>query len=436
MKTIVLLLIIAIPVISFSHDEKPEVLHSFTKSSGKKVLHVLRILSQQRYEYFKFKDSVMHYDWGFYSQKGKKFMLSTAYNKAPFNPLEGKEIKITKKGVSYSNKKNYLTANSDEMVQFQFGHNPVTGHTIAKQPKIRLDLIEPNYALVAKKFYSRMVDKYVPRYNEVLEKAYCGPGYYITFIDGIRNEWNKDTSYRSLMPQIGTVVHESIHGFNEYLDSVYRSDNKIDDSVETCSYFVKPGLTFNIQMGPYVLSELAVPESDTLDTSKIFRFDLYMGKGSDTYSNYYGIYGLMEEYIAYKNAMEFLCITYEKARKNSDKRTMAYLKDEMKGSFNAYYEFNLFIGWYLGYVKANNLDVYKSTMQNIELRTAYTLAEMDYSRCFKRCNKMLQGHQWVIKGGEYAKSLIPSVQFDLDLFRIDGLDPTKYEMVLFHQPRR
>jgi hypothetical protein len=430
MKTLMILLVIAIPVFSFSHDKDPVILQTYSKKSGKKVLHVFRIISDQRYEYFKFKDSVMQYDWGFYIQKGKKITLSTAYNKAPFNYLEGKELKVTAKSVSYDGHKNYLSADDSKTLQFPFGRNPINGEPVAQQSKIRLDLVEPNYTLVARNFYLKMVDKYVPRYNEVLNKAYCGPGHYITFIDGVRTEWNKDTSYRALMPSIGTVIHESIHGYNEYLDSVYRADNKIDSTIETSSYYIKPGLTFNMEMGLYIKSELVVPKDDSLETYRIFRFDTYMSEGSYVYSNQYGIYGLMEEYVAYKNTMEFLLITYEKARKQADKRSMTYLKDQMKRTYNAYFEFNLFIGWYLQYTKKERFDVYKSTMQNVELRTAYTLAEMDYQRVLKKWHHLLQGHQWVMRGGEYAKSLLPSVQQELDLFKIERLDPTKYDMVV------
>jgi hypothetical protein len=86
----------------------------------------------------------MLYDWGFYIQKGKKITLSTTYNKAPFNYLEGKELKVNAKSVSYDSHKNYLSVDESKTLKFRFGRNPITGEPAAQQSKIRLNLVEPN----------------------------------------------------------------------------------------------------------------------------------------------------------------------------------------------------------------------------------------------------------------------------------------------------
>ena len=72
-------------------------------------------------------------------------------------------------------------------------------------------------------------------------------------------------------------------------------------------------------------------------------------------------------------------------------------------------------------------------MQNIELRTAFTLAEMEYKRVKNKVLGLYYGQDWVkLKHARYAPFLA-AVQWDLDLFKIENLDSTKYEMVYFQR---
>ena len=55
--------------------------------------------------------------------------------------------------------------------------------------------------------------------------------------------------------------------------------------------------------------------------------------------------------------------------------------DGFRKEYTAYYEFNLFIAWYLHYAKLYRKDVYTSLMENNNLRIAYTLLDKQFSKC-------------------------------------------------------
>ena len=406
---------------------------AYIKKSGPNCLYVLRLVSGDRYEFFRFKDTVMDYDWGRVTRKGKRLLLSSVYKRKRCNFLEGKYIRINAKGVSHMRGRISLYPDTDNTADFEFGKHPISDEQLAVSGKKRLSTSSRTPIESAKAFYLSMAKKYYPGYVPVLEKAYCGPGYYRHFVDGVEIPWDEDTSFNKLMHTFGVVIHESIHMYNRYLDEVYFNDKGIKDSVWTLRhYHIKPGLTFRVHFGEYLKSDQVINPEDHPDIAKFHDYNTYINNDRAS-ARGLGIYGLFEEYVAYKNELECMLKVYQNAGRKGHHRIQAQLKKRMCLEMDAFYTFHIYIGTYLKVVKKDHPTVYRSIMQNIELRTAFTLAEMEYKRVKNKVLGLYYGQDWVkLKHARYAPFLV-AVQWDLDLFKIENLDSTKYEMVYFQR---
>lgn len=184
----------------------------------------------------------------------------------------------------------------------------------------------------------------------------------------------RGTSHQQMIESFSTVIHESCHGYNFNIG--FDHMKKSSDFSNTQGYYISPTIKLAVpQLKTYRSTQLnkVVPKAWQKD---IFRYDTYVGDGSEVSSQVNGIYGMIDEFDAYyqgsKASIE-LQTYYETFCDYSDTECWADYLSEPASSLYAYYEFRLFIAWYLKYAKQKHPDVYKETINNQNLRVAFTL---------------------------------------------------------------
>jgi hypothetical protein len=258
-----------------------------------------------------------------------------------------------------------------------------------------------------KQAYLQMVADYLPEYAEILTKYYCGPGYfekrdnlyiYHQGLDSIFSwtRWNLEITRMDLLE---TTIHESVHKANyEYLvkhKEIAKKENKTDTVVE---FILSPQFKFN------KIDRADIPKSEfiyyVIPDEFIFRRDTFLYKGfkkeindpisprmisylTEKYvsANVKGIYGLLNEFSAYFHGFNATLMLYERADSLFEKYNYSHLKD-LNSSCLAYYEFKLFIAWYLTYTKECEPEVYQKLISDAILRRTFTEIDIAFSaRC-------------------------------------------------------
>ncbi len=196
-----------------------------------------------------------------------------------------------------------------------------------------------------------------------------------------------DTSIHSLLGDFGTVVHESCHGINGETIFVSR-----DIRIER-----KRNETFNSE-------EIAnmIPEEIR---NKIFRYKTYLGKGEDNTSHTWGIYGLIDEFSAY---YQDLLVDYQLLQ-SKDQLMKAYpdLKNVhllSEGQTESYYEFSIFMAWYMKYAKLHYPKDYDAIVNNTPFRVTYTLLDQLFGELVKNIDKDQSRNEFLAKLLEENKS--------------------------------
>ena len=95
-------------------------------------------------------------------------------------------------------------------------------------------------------------------------------------------------------------------------------------------------------------------------------------------SNLLGILGLMNEYTAYMNDARISLDLFNKAYKKNDTINSKLFLHAVADVFSAYYQFNLFIAYYLKYGKDKAKKSYEAAFENKNLRIAYTVATKEF----------------------------------------------------------
>ena len=116
-----------------------------------------------------------------------------------------------------------------------------------------------------------------------------------------------------------------------------------------------------------------------------------------------------------------------------DKDKITIFQDEAIGEYFAYYEFRLFIAWYLEYAEKNKPDIYKKIMANTNLRIAYTLLDDGFRNDIKDLQILVKknsswGYDYNEKEyAQYVKELLVSHEKTLTKFRIEGVNKENYK---------
>ena len=212
------------------------------------------------------------------------------------------------------------------------------------------------------------------------------------------DDYTDGTTESALVDNYSTVIHELLHGYNE-----------TDENGHT--YFVEPGVAVYVPFTKFFKSrELNAWVRPGLQDS-IFRYGLYVGGKSETvehkgetiklngkgknevFSIQQGIYGLLEEFDAYYHGTEsaFGLYNYYKSKygEDNENKWLDY-KHEVLGEGTAFYEFNLFIGWYLVYARQKQPEVYKEIYANKALRVTYTLLHDKFKSLMEKAEPLIK----------------------------------------------
>ncbi|CAN5750134.1 hypothetical protein BH11BAC7_BH11BAC7_25950 [soil metagenome] len=405
----------------------------FIHQSGKDNLYVLQLKDGSSYDYMRYTNKRVYHDFGVYSVRHGKITFESKNNKHGFNSVGGKTYFISAKGIfktkikSILGKDAVLESSDDVIYMRSWDFNPITGKSAAdleaeKTEKDRLknekSLAAKQAALIAftKSFYLFSAEFYANPYRDLLENYYCGPGCYSTVIDGNSMVWTYDTSRTTLSGDFGTVIHESVHQFNG------------------AKYLVIPGIEIQVAR-TVVFNSSEFKKIIPADAPKrIFRYNTYVSDSSIVSSNTSGIYGLMDEFSAYENGTRADVLAAKTALANGDTALARNFLSQAKGTYFAYYEFNLFIGWYLHHAKDDHVDIYKATMANTNLRVTYTMINQEFKEIIADLKTTAaaagEGKNYLAySDSEYAaypKQLLVKEQPYLNAFVVKGVTHENY----------
>jgi hypothetical protein len=291
--------------------------------------------------------------------------------------------------------------------------------TIRKSVDIKKDF--------TKTFFLNNIKKYSPSYLSVIESSYCGPGCYLSVVNNKTLSWDEDTTYKRLINDYTTMVHETTHKHNG-------SDGyDWEKGFWNGRALIEPGITISYSPTPTFHSELFITIVPKEAPKKIFRYGTYVARGSEPSANVCGIYGLMDEFSAYRNATRCAIEGTNTAIKLKDTEKIAIFQQHAIGQYFAYYEFRLFIAWYLEYAEKNKPDIYKKIMVNTNLRISYTLLDDGFQNDIKDLQilvKKYPSYNFEYNEKEYAqyvKDLLVSHEKTLTKFRIEGVNKENYK---------
>ena len=199
----------------------------------------------------------------------------------------------------------------------------------------------------------------------------------------------------------GTTVHEGLHSYDSDLSEKHTND--LIDAEESWNgwlkaYFVNTKVILTPERHKVFKTSLLHADYFPDSVKRLARYDTYIqeweGEVSDanskltlrevraygveefkngearSTSNVQGLYGLLEEFNAYHHGAK------------AQFEVMSQAPDiETSGStnlLNSYYEFNIFMAYYLKYARENRKDIYAIFIGDTELRTAYTLIELSW----------------------------------------------------------
>ena len=263
--------------------------------------------------------------------------------------------------------------------------------------------------------------QYAPDYVPMLESSYSSPNSWSRTVGGVPTPANFNANDKNdVIAEFETIIHESTHHKNTR-EGIYLGPNKYllftDAEKNDVQYFYK--------------SELIADFLPIDAEEKIFRFETYIGEGSNVSANLSGIFGLMDEYSAYQNGCSAALVAYDNALQEKDTTlAITFFKDAL-ATYYAYYEFNSFIGAYLKYGKTKEPIIYQKIMNNSTLRRAYSINTIEFEKAIATLNSQsnrLKSNYKLVKGSMeyyktkyevYAKSCMTSFQPELTSFKLN-----------------
>lgn len=229
-----------------------------------------------------------------------------------------------------------------------------------------------------KKFYDQLSAKYSSADIQNIWKSDAKEQIFSQWVDGSKE--------LELVDEYGTVIHELSHGMDNHENNGrnYNINKDIVIFVPITDVYLSTELNKVVRKG---------------QQDSIFRYGIYIGgknvlpdgtktseintsSGNQPTSIQEGIYGLMDEFDAYYNdvraSFELYDYFFEKNWKDDDAVWKDY-KHMVAGQAVAYYEFRLFMGWYLLHAKKKHPEKYKEIQNNNELRVVFTLMNDKFS---------------------------------------------------------
>jgi hypothetical protein len=385
-------LLLALSAFSTADTSNASITHVFVQKMGTSSVNVLRLRSDNTYEYCRYTKKKINRDFGSYVMTKHTLELETELKKGVVNPLLHKTLYVSSQGLHSSRmdairkSQPLVTVNSSPDYQKGWLYNPVTKteqYASADKPNVATDVpsvpvsppLKPNVTIstktnaapsnagdIAEQYFIKTAATYSPGYDKMLSTAYCGPDCYSSSVNGQLVAWSKDTSALALFADYETVIHESTHHYNN------------------SEYLVIPGVSIPVTRTElYTSNEFSemIPKDAP---NKIFRYETYVGKNSVVSANVSGIYGMLDEYSAYLNGVRSCLLGARTAAAKKDTALAIRFLSQASGTYEANYEFRLFIAWYLHYANLKHPDIYKALMANNNLRVAFTLIDHEFKK--------------------------------------------------------
>jgi hypothetical protein len=265
--------------------------------------------------------------------------------------------------------------------------------------------------------YLETIKEILPEYFSIMDEHYCGPGCFEELSNGAAfhlgkdsifswNNWNNEAIR---MKYFNITIHETIHkaryekGLDQTKDksSAPRNTYLLFDSeldAKEVDFIDVPKSEYIVSVIPKKFLPKPLPhwffKSHTLYESILPRLTTYLTE--NTTSNHHGIYGLMDEFSAYYHGFNASLLLYERNEEIFEKFQYEDLKDMVSNEF-AYYEFKLFIAWYLKYLIDCEPNVYSQLVSNKNLRTVYNSIEFAFSQRCKDFEKIINKHNSIKK---------------------------------------
>lgn len=422
------LLILFLTTLSGICSENSEGMRVFTYGNKKSNLYVLRLYDNGHYEHLFCTKSNVKVDSGTFVLKHQKLIFTSKSKKHGSQSLEEKcfytkrDLLFEKRWEALLGIRSVSRATYDSIYFQSIDYNPLNPSYLEEKTTFEQKTVREKIRNdQAKVYFMSLLKDFAPAYTKFIDTNYCGPGCYRTIINNAEVPTSKDTTNDQLISSFNTVVHESTHHFN--------TSNEIS---------VDPTIIIQFQRTPTYISDKIVAIVPADAQKNIFRFTSYVGKGSGVSANLSGIYGIMDEFSAYRNGTKASidAALAAKAAKNS-KRTLDFLKEALPTYF-AYYEFRLFISWYLDYGAKYQPTLHKSLMENTNFRVAFTLIEQGFKDDIKMMEKLVAENptvKWSYDYYEkeyvtYCKELLVAQEKTLSSFRISGVTPQNYKQFL------
>lgn len=212
-------------------------------------------------------------------------------------------------------------------------------------------------------------------------------GYYIlTNVGNYKFEkFCDDKNLESIIDDFATIVHESCHFLNYNMG--------MNEPIYNEAYYIKDQIFIFVQRNKIFNSNNINKIVPSSISQKIFRYEDYINDNRVS-SNVSGIFGLLDEFSAYyqslkvRNDMHNYYLTQIcKGYQNVDE-WQTYFQNT-SSYITPYYEFNLFIAWYIQYAQKYETSIYQTLLENKNLRIAYTLLNNCFEQELETYNKNL-----------------------------------------------
>lgn len=261
-----------------------------------------------------------------------------------------------------------------------------------------------------KKFFNDISTKYSPADVQKIWKSDATAEEFDQWVDGkLESE---------IIDEYSTCIHELFHG----------NCNMVKDGQ---NYYINKDITIYV---PYTETYKSTKLNDVVRKGvqdSVFRYSLYVGgknelpDGSKTdllntsennqpSSIQIGIYGMLEEFSAYyygtyTNLHLENYFNDKFGKDNKDARSD--YSHMVLGDAMAFYEFRLFMGWYLVHAKAKYPDIYKGISNNKAMRVVYTIMTDKFTKLVndsevKFANELVVKDLFEIEMDDEAKLLL------------------------------
>jgi hypothetical protein len=411
-------LLFFLPVSLFA--ENAEYTYVFSTKSGSNSMRLLRLRSDNVYEYLTYTKKKATRDTGSWEMRGRKLELVSTMKKHGPNPLLRKTLFVSDKGLYEKRTDLWLkrkpkmpSTAGDPKLQKNWLMNPLNAVTLygsgasataekpvalKRQEAAAATYVQPaNAGIIAKQFYINTAARYASGYDAVLREAYCGPDCYYHVINDSLIKPTIDTASEELFSDFETVIHESVHSYNRG------------------GYLIIPGVYISVPRTKAYKTSLFAPIVPADASTQIFRYKTYVDSSSKVSANVSGIYGLLDEYSAYFNGV-YSCLSGAKqALKQGDTSLARLFVQQASGTALAHYEFRLFIAWYVHYASLHEKEAYTGMMSNTNLRVVFTLLDNEFRKAIDEL-KTIDAVKGIGTHGRFDTSYYTAAPADSYLF--------------------